>query len=172
MEFTEILNPKTIVTHLKADNKAEALEALADLFVRTGTVKDKETYLKDVYVRERIGETGIGNHIAIPHGRSESVVRPGAAIAVLDHEIEWESLDDTGAKVVILFAVGTDNAAAEDHLRLLAMFSKRLGNDAVVSKLMDADAVEDVMHILTEESGEEETETNEEELDPDEILIL
>lgn len=172
MEFTEILNPKTIVTHLKADNKAEALEALADLFVRAGTVKDKETYLKDVYVREGIGETGIGNHIAIPHGRSESVVRPGAAIAVLDHEIEWESLDDTGAKVVILFAVGTDNAAAEDHLRLLAMFSKRLGNDAVVSKLMDADTVEDVMHILTEESGDEETETNEEELDPDEILIL
>ena len=108
MEFTEILNPKTIVTHLDAGSKSEVLSAMADLLVAAGIVNNKELYIKDVYEREAIGETGVGNHIAIPHGKSEAVVTPGVAVAVLEHEVEWESLDDTGAKIVVLFAVGAD----------------------------------------------------------------
>ena len=173
MEFTEVLKPETIVTHLNVKDKAEALDAMADLFVNAGIVDDKEQYIKDVYEREAVGETGIGDYIAIPHGKSTAVVTPGVAIAVLDHEIEWESLDGTGAKLVILFAVGADNEAAQEHLKLLAMFSKRLGDDAVTGRLMNADTTEDVMEALLGESEEaDETEDNEEELDLDEIEIM
>lgn len=173
MEFTEVLKPETIVTHLNVKDKAEALNAMADLFVNAGIVDDKEQYIKDVYEREAVGETGIGDYIAIPHGKSKAVVTPGVAIAVLDHEIEWESLDGTGAKLVILFAVGADNEAAQEHLKLLAMFSKRLGDDAVTGRLMNADTTEDVMEALLGESEEaDETEDNDEELDLDEIEIL
>lgn len=173
MEFTEVLKPETIVTHLNVKDKAETLDALADLFVKAGIVDDKEQYIKDVYEREAVGETGIGDYIAIPHGKSTAVVTPGVAIAVLDHEIEWESLDGTGAKLVILFAVGADNEAAQEHLKLLAMFSKRLGDDAVTGRLMNADTTEDVMEALLGESEEaDETEDNDEELDLDEIEIM
>lgn len=173
MEFTEVLKPETIVTHLNVKDKAEALNAMTDLFVKAGIVDDKEQYIKDVYEREAVGETGIGDYIAIPHGKSKAVVTPGVAIAVLDHEIEWESLDGTGAKLVILFAVGADNEAAQEHLKLLAMFSKRLGDDAVTGRLMNADTTEDVMEALLGESEEAvETEESDEELDPDEIEIM
>lgn len=173
MEFTEVLKPETIVTHLNVKDKAEALDAMAELFVNAGIVDDKEQYIKDVYEREAVGETGIGDYIAIPHGKSKAVVTPGVAIAVLDHEIEWESLDGTGAKLVILFAVGADNEAAQEHLKLLAMFSKRLGDDAVTGRLMNADTTEDVMEALLGESEEaDETEDNDEELDLDEIEIM
>lgn len=173
MEFTEVLKPETIVTHLNVKDKAEALDAMADLFVNAGIVDDKEQYIKDVYEREAVGETGIGDYIAIPHGKSTAVVTPGVAIAVLDHEIEWESLDGTGAKLVILFAVGADNEAAQEHLKLLAMFSKRLGDDAVTGRLMNADTTEDVMEALLGENEEaDETEDNDEELDLDEIEIM
>ena len=174
MDFTEVLNPKAIAVHLKVQNTAEALDAMAEMLLEAGTIRDKEVYIRDVYEREAIGETGIGNYIAIPHGRSEAVVTPGVAVAVLDQEIEWESLDDTGAKVIILFAVGADNQGAEEHLRMLAMFSKKLGNDAVVSQLMKADTAEDVIHtFLTDpEMPAEEPESEEEELDLDEISIL
>lgn len=173
MEFTEVLKPETIVTHLNVKDKAEALDAMADLFVNAGIVDDKEQYIKDVYEREAVGETGIGDYIAIPHGKSTAVVTPGVAIAVLDHEIEWESLDGTGAKLVILFAVGADNEAAQEHLKLLAMFSKRLGDDVVTGRLMNADTTEDVMEALLGESEEAgETEDNDEELDLDEIEIM
>lgn len=173
MEFTEVLKPETIVTHLNVKDKAEALDAMADLFVNAGIVNDKEQYIKDVYEREAVGETGIGDYIAIPHGKSTAVVTPGVAIAVLDHEIEWESLDGTGAKLVILFAVGADNEAAQEHLKLLAMFSKRLGDDTVTGRLMNADTTEDVMEALLGESEEaDEIEDNDEELDLDEIEIM
>lgn len=172
MEFAQVLNTKTIVTHLNVKNKEEALDAMAQLFVDTKAISDKDAYLKDVYEREEFGATGIGNHIAIPHGKSEAVVTPGIAIAVLEQEVEWESLDDTGAKVVILFAVGADNESAQEHLKLLAMFSKRLGDDAVVSKLLGADTPEDVIHALVEESEDVDADESEEELDLDEISIL
>lgn len=173
MEFTEVLNPKTIVTHLNVNNKAEALDAMAEMLLKAEVIKDKEGYIKDVYEREAIGETGIGNYVAIPHGKSESVITPGVAVAVLDHEIEWESLDDTGAKIIILFAVGADNEAAQEHLRLLAMFSKRLGNDAVINNLLAADTVDDVMAaFLNDEETEIEENDEEQELDLDDIAIL
>ena len=173
MEFTEILNPKTIVTHLDAGSKSEVLSAMADLLVAAGIVNNKELYIKDVYEREAIGETGVGNHIAIPHGKSEAVVAPGVAVAVLEHEVEWESLDDTGAKIVVLFAVGADVEAEREHLKLLAMFSKCLGNDAVVNRLLAANSVEDVMKAFLEEEDETTTEMAEEaDLNMDEIVIL
>lgn len=159
MEFTEILHPETIVTHLNVKDKHQALDEMAQLFLDAGVIDDKKAYLNDVYVREGIGVTGMGNHIAIPHGRSESVKTPGAAVAILENEVEWESLDDTGAKVVILFAVGNDDQAALDHLRLLAAFSKRLGDDRIVNALMSANTREDVLNIFL--NGPEETETEE-----------
>ena len=173
MEITDVLNAKTIATHLDVHNKAEAIEAMAEMLLKADIINDKEAFIKDVYLREEVGPTGIGDSIAIPHGKSDAVVTPGVAIAVLDEEIAWESLDDTGAKVIILFAVGSDNAAAEDHLRLLAMFSKRLGDDAVLDKLMDADTVVDVMTAFIEDDSVADEDTDdEEELDLDEISIL
>lgn len=172
MEFKEILNPKTMVTHLDVNDKAEALSAMADILLKEGIINDKELYIKDVYEREAIGETGVGNHIAIPHGKSEAVVTPGVAVAVLEHEIEWESLDDTGAKIIVLFAVGTDQKAAEEHLRMLAMFSKCMGNDSVVARLLKADSVDEIIDAFLSDE-EEETELSEEaELDLDEITIM
>lgn len=171
MEITEVLDPQTIATHLNVTDKAKALNAMAEMLVKAGNVEDKEQFIKDVYEREAIGATGVGNYIAIPHGKSAAVKKPGAAVAVLDHEIEWESLDDTGAKIVILFAVGADDEAAMEHLKLLAMFSKRLGDDAVIKRLLEADDVEDVIHAFVEEEAETE-QSEEEELDLDDIEIL
>lgn len=173
MEITKVLNPETIVTHLDVKNKADALDAMAELFVQAKNVSDKEAFIKDVYAREEVGETGIGNYIAIPHGKSKAVITPGVAIAVLDHEIEWESLDGTGAKVIILFAVGADNEAAQEHLKLLAMFSKRLGDDAVVGRLTNADTVDDVIRAFAEDAPEGGSDADEEEeLDIDQVSIM
>lgn len=171
MEITEVLDPQTIATHLNVTDKAQALNAMAEMFVKARNVEDKEQFIKDVYEREAIGATGVGNYIAIPHGKSVAVKKPGVAVSVLDHEIEWESLDNTGAKIVILFAVGADDEAAMEHLKLLAMFSKRLGDDAVIKRLLDADSVEDVIHAFAEEEAQTE-DLEEEELDLDDIEIL
>lgn len=138
MKVVEVMDPQLIKTHLQAETKEEVLNELAHVLKEKGYITNQEGFIKDVYVREAEGQTGIGNYIAIPHGKSSFVKKIGVAIATTDSEIPWESLDDHGAKVIILFAVGDDVAGAQEHLKLLALFARKIGNEQVVDKLLNA----------------------------------
>lgn len=139
MNVTEILNSQIIKTHLQVKTKEEVLNELACMLKENDYITNQEGFIKDVYAREAEGQTGIGNYIAIPHGKSSYVKKIGVAIATTDHEIPWESLDDQGVKVIILFAVGDDIQGAQEHLKLLSLFARKIGNDEVVSKLLHAE---------------------------------
>ncbi|SJM43967.1 PTS system, fructose-specific IIA component [Limosilactobacillus fermentum] len=140
-----VIDPKTIITNLKAETKDDVLRALANAFYQESYIGDVDEFVKSVYEREAEGATGIGNHVAIPHGKSQTVKKNGVAIAILEHEIAWESLDDTGAKVVVLFDVGVDSEGAKEHLRMLSLFAKKLGKDSVIDALLKANSVDEVV---------------------------
>ena len=106
------------------------------------------TVKKDIYLRESEGTTGIGNYIAIPHGKSDSVTQVGIAIAKLDHEIEWETLDGKGVKLVFLFAVSNNHEYARNHMLLLADIARKLGNDEAVEKMLSAETIEDLKSVF------------------------
>lgn len=144
----DVIDSKTVVTHMKAQNKKEALQKMADVLMKAGYLKDEETYLKDVYIRESEGSTGIGGYIAIPHGKSSGVQKIGLSIAVLDEEIEWETLDEKGVRVIVLFAVGNDDKGAKEHLKLLSLFARKLGREDVVEALLKADTSMDVQNAF------------------------
>lgn len=148
MEVTTIMDPKAIKTSLHAESKSEALEYLAGLLKEEGYITSVEGYLKDVYARENEGMTGIGNYIAIPHGKSAYVKEAGVAIGVLEKEIPWETLDGKGVKGIILFAVGDDTESAQQHLKLLSLFARKLGNDDVTSSMLAAKDVEEVINAF------------------------
>ena len=145
LTLNSILDRKTIVTGLNADNKDEVIEVLANRFKEAGYIGSVDDFVNAVYEREQEGATGIGNHVAIPHGKSETVKKNGVAIAILNNEIPWESLDDTGAKVVVLFDVGDDSEGAKEHLKMLSMFAIKLGKDEVIEKLLNAQSADDVV---------------------------
>lgn len=145
MEAKDAIDIKLIDTHLSAKTKEEALQALSGLLFQESKISDQDAFLKDVYEREAQGQTGIGNFVAIPHGKSPSVTVPAVAIGINDREIPWESLDGKGVRAVILFAVGSDSKAAKEHLKLLALFAKKLGNAQVVARLLQAENPEDVL---------------------------
>lgn len=140
-----VIDPKTIITNIKAETKDDVLRALANAFYQEGYIGDVDEFVKSVYEREAEGATGIGNHVAIPHGKSQTVKKNGVAIAILEHEIAWKSLDDTGAKVVVLFDVGDDSEGAKEHLRMLSLFAKKLGKDSVIDALLKANSVDEVV---------------------------
>lgn len=144
MEISEILNDQTILTNMNVQSKQEALSELSHLLLKNGYITDVESFMKDVYAREEIGQTGIGNYIAIPHGKSDYVKEIGVAIGINQGEIPWESLDGKGVKGIILFAVGNDNEGAKNHLKLLSLFARKLGNDDVIEKLLQSDKSEDI----------------------------
>ncbi|MCP1639869.1 PTS sugar transporter subunit IIA [Streptococcus gallinaceus] len=138
MEAKDAIDLKLVKTDLEATDKDDILRELATLLYEEGKVTDVDGFLKDVYAREAEGQTGIGNYVAIPHGKSEFVSTSVVAIGVNKSEIPWETLDGNGVKVVILFAVGNDAEAAKEHLKLLSLFARKLGNDQVVSSLLKA----------------------------------
>lgn len=148
MNVLNVIDVQTVLPHLEATNKSEALEKMAEALTKAGYLRDAAGFLKDVYQREQEGCTGIGGYIAIPHGKSAHVEKIGVAVATIDQEIPWETLDDNGVRVIVLFAVGDDAASANEHLKLLAMFAKKLGRETVVEALLKADTIDDVMEAF------------------------
>lgn len=134
---------------MKVDSKEEALNVLCQELLDNGYISDIEGFKEDVYAREKEGKTGIGNFIAIPHGKSAHVDNIGVAIGINETEIPWESLDDRGVKGIILFAVGNDNEDANQHLKLLSLFARKLGNDEVVEDLLKSTSPEEVVQAFS-----------------------
>ncbi|WP_208592286.1 PTS sugar transporter subunit IIA [Gracilibacillus suaedae] len=144
MEIDNIVDLETIKTNMHAKNKDDALKELAELLLQNEYISDVNGFMTDIYAREAEGQTGIGNYIAIPHGKSSFVKKIGVAIGINEDEIPWETLDGNGVKGVILFAVGNDNDGAQNHLKLLSLFARKLGNDEVVENLLQSKNAEDV----------------------------
>ena len=95
---------------LSFDALLNAIEHLAGKLKDAGYIADVDSYIDDIYLRESQGQTGIGHYVAIPHGKSDSVTQVGIAIGKVQDEIEWETLDGKGVKLIFLFAVGNDNS--------------------------------------------------------------
>lgn len=148
MDLQSIFDSKTINVNLTARTKDEAIQELSNKLLSNGYITDLEGFVTDIYVRESEGKTGIGNFIAIPHGKSAFVDKIGVAIGISDEEIPWESLDDKGVKGIILFAVGDDTEGANSHLKLLSLFARKLGNDEVINNFLKSSSPQEVIQAF------------------------
>ena len=145
MAVKEILDKQVIDLDMTAKNKEEVIRHLSGLLKQAGYIEDMEGYVKDVYLREAEGITGIGNHVAIPHGKSDHVDHVGIAVGRTRQMVEWESYDGEPVDLFFLFAVPSDPEGAKAHLRLIAELAGKLGNDQIMSKLQTAKSYEDLL---------------------------
>ena len=148
MGLKKILNENIIDLDLKGSTKDEILRELSAKLYKENYIDDIEQFLKDIYVREAEGVTGMGNHIAIPHGKSDSVKKIGIAIGRSRKEIPWESYDDEPVNLFFLFCVSNDSDFATNHMKLLAELAGKLGNDTRVEKLKVVQTKEELVDLL------------------------
>lgn len=148
MGLKKILNENIIDLDLKGSTKDEILRELSAKLYKENYIDDIEQFLKDIYVREAEGVTGMGNHIAIPHGKSDSVKKIGIAIGRSSKEIPWESYDDEPVNLFFLFCVSNDSDFATNHMKLLAELAGKLGNDTRVEKLKVVQTKEELVDLL------------------------
>ena len=148
MALQDIINENIIDLNLKGKKKDEILRELSQQLLKAGYIDNIENFIADIYLREKEGITGMGNHIAIPHGKSSSVKKIGIAIGRTKHGIEWESYDDKPVNLIFLFCVSDDSNFATNHLRLLAELAGKLGSDERVAKLLKARSKENLIEIL------------------------
>lgn len=148
MELREVLNKNIIKIGLNAKDKEDVLYKMAELLRQENYIKDVDLFVKDVYLREAEGCTGIGNGIAIPHGKSASAKQVGIAIATLASPIEWETLDGNPVDTVFLFCVSDDSNFARNHMILLSRVAAKLADDDLLLKIRRAKSDLEIINLL------------------------
>lgn len=152
VDVTKILDFDLINLSLKATSKDEVIHELSELLLKKKCISDLKGFISDVYLREQEGITGMGNNVAIPHGKSKDVVHPSIAIGRTNHMIEWESYDNQPVQLFFLFAVPDDTAGAKLHLKLLSQIASKLANEAILEKLKKVSSKSEFINILSNEN--------------------
>lgn len=146
MRITDLLDKRSICLDGTPTSKKEALDQVIALMVKSGNIKDEETYKRQVYLREEEGTTGIGEGIAIPHGKSDAVKRPGLAAMVVKDGVDFDSLD--GEPVNLIFLIAAPNTKDNVHLDVLSKLSMLLMNEEFVENLKKVKTVEEFLQII------------------------
>ena len=153
MRITDLLDARSISLDGAPKNKSEALDQIVDLMVKSEKINDKEAYRKQVYAREEESTTGIGEGIAIPHGKCDAVTKPGLAAMVVKDGVEFDSLD--GEPVTLMFLIAAPNTEDNIHLDVLSKLSVLLMNEEFTESLRNASSVEEFMSIINEADEKE-----------------
>lgn len=150
MEIAQVLKPEQIRLDLQAATKQQVLDALADVLMQSGALTDKKAFLDDVYEREAVSSTGIGNGIAIPHGKSQFVKETTVAIGRIRAGVpDWETFDDEPVTLVVLLAVDEADKTGV-HVRLLSQMARKLANPQTCQRLTGAKTPEEMITIFSE----------------------
>ena len=160
MKITDLLSERSIMLQGKPNSKNEAINQLVDLMMENGNIKDKEEYKKVVLKREEEGTTGIGEGIAIPHGKTDAVTKPGLAAMVVPDGVDFASLDGSPAK--LLFLIAAPNTEDNVHLEVLSRLSTLLMDTSFREALYNAKSPKEFLQCIDqaekEKLGEEKNE--------------
>ena len=151
MKILDVLNKETINVDLAAKDKKGILDELVAAVAQVAGA-NQEDLVKVLMERERLGSTGIGGGIGIPHGKHKGLESLVLGFGLSRKGVDFESLD--GRPTHIFFLLLTPENSAEVHLKLLAQISKLLRNDDIKARLMQAETQEDVLTIIDEEDKE------------------
>ena len=153
MRITDLLDARIILLNASPKSKNEALDQIVDLMVKSEKINDKEAYRKQVYAREEESTTGIGEGIAIPHGKCDAVTKPGLAAMVVKDGVDFDSLD--GEPVTLMFLIAAPNTEDNIHLDVLSKLSVLLMNEEFTEALRNAETVEEFMGIINDADEKE-----------------
>ena len=158
MRITELLDKRSVSLSGAPKNKSEALDQVVELMAKSGKINDKEAYRKQVYAREEESTTGIGEGIAIPHGKCDAVSKPGLAAMVVKDGVDFDSLD--GEPVTLIFLIAAPNTEDNVHLDVLSKLSVLMMDEEFSDSLRNAGSVEEFLAII-DKADEEKADIDE-----------
>ncbi len=147
MEIHELLSPDGVVANLKANSKKQALQELASRAARLTGLHERQIF-ETLLERERLGTTGVGNGIAIPHGRITGLPKLYGLFARVERPIDFDSIDEMPVDLVFLLLA--PESAGADHLKALARVSRLLRDKGICEKLRGADSADAIYALLTD----------------------
>ena len=146
MRITDLLDKRSISLDAAPVDKKATLDMAVELMAKSGKLMDVEQYRAQVYAREEESTTGIGEGIAIPHGKCDAVKTPGLAAMVIKNGVDHDSLD--GEPVTLLFLIAAPNTKDNVHLDVLSKLSVMLMDENFTTSLRNAKSVEEFLQII------------------------
>ena len=146
MKITDLLSKESVLLNIDVKDKDACLVKLVDLMAASGKISDKKLYLDAVYAREEEGTTGVGNGIAIPHGRCSGVKEPGLAAITINGGVEYNALDSK--PVDLAFLIAAPEGSGSVHLEILSKLATMLMDENFVADLKKAKTVEEFLKVI------------------------
>jgi fructose PTS system EIIA component len=144
-----LINKNLIAINMEAEDKNEAIKKLIALIEKENKIISEEKFFSCVLDRENEFSTGVGNGIAIPHGKSETVKEAIIAFGKLNKRINWDSIDSE--LVDLIFLLGVPEKNTENlHLKILAQLSRKLMDEDFVKMLRDANTEQEIYKALSD----------------------
>jgi len=149
LELSEFISPQLTKLELSSTGKLDAIKELIDMLDTAGYLTDADAFLKSVLEREKVGSTGIGKGIAIPHSRTSTVRDVVIAIGRSKVGLEFDSLDSRPVHLIFLIAAPIESGGL--YLKALARLSRLLRYQEFRDELMGAESVDGIMKIISAE---------------------
>jgi len=147
LEISDLITPATVIPALKVTSKKQALQELSRLSAEV-TDLDERTVFEILVERERLGTTGVGAGVAIPHGKHAGLDRLYGLFARLEQAVNYDSIDEQ--PVDLIFLLLAPEAAGADHLKALARVSRKLRDRDTCEKLRGSDSADALYALLTD----------------------
>ncbi len=150
MEIDSFIDQDSILLDLRSSSKRQALMELSKRMAETKNLSEREIF--DVLLeREKLGSTGIGQGIAIPHGKLKGLDKISGCFVRLNKAIDFESIDKKPVDLIFLLLAPEDSGV--QHLKALALMSRIMGNKSFCNKLRSSESAESIFSLLTKKQG-------------------
>ncbi len=149
MKITDFLAPEAVITGLAGTDKDSVIREIVAALNRNGSVKDTEKTVEVLLEREKLGSTGIGQNIAVPHAKSEGVKNVVLGVGISDKGIDFDALDGDPVSIVFLVLAPVDSTGL--HLKVLARIARLLKDKVFRNALLGCKSAGDIYHTIKEE---------------------
>lgn len=148
LDFSKVVSEDLIQLDLHATTKIEVINELANLLFVNGCISDEKGFIQDVMYRENEGVTGLEKGIAIPHGKSDYVLKTSIAIGRTKKHVEWESMDGNPINIIILFAVKNADKTTT-HIKLLQKVAVLLSDEETIEQFQTLKTKKEFLQLLS-----------------------
>ncbi len=146
MLLHDLISPERISLSISASSKKRLLEKISELLGETIPGLDNSTVFQSLFDRERLGSTGVGDGVALPHGRLKRLDRAVGACIILRDEMDYDSIDSKPVRII--FALLVPEEATEEHLQLLAQLARIFGEKENREQMLEAKQSDEVYNLL------------------------
>ena len=157
MKLVDILSDENVIIPLKSHEKQQIIEEMVEHLHEHKRISNRDKILSAILDREKVMSTGVGDHVAIPHGKAEGVADIVASLGITDGDVDFHSIDNKPVHLIFLLVGPPDKTGP--HLKALSKISRLMHREEFRNRLLNSKTAGEVMHIIKEEE-EKYFETN------------